>query len=93
MEFTIFITIFFLLLHKSFSVLNEEKITKVICTFRKFHDIDIFRGSLKQPNKLSKNLFKECNLKVRMVKSGIAGFGKKELILFAYDKMDIKEIL
>ena len=92
MEFATFV-IFSLLFHESFSVLNEEKISKVICTFSRFQNIDIFRGSLKEPNKLSKNLFKECNLKVRMVKSGLDDVGKEDVILFAYNEMHMKVIM
>ena len=89
MKFTLFLLFFFGSSHCN----DENKISKVICSLCLSKDVDFMQGSLANPVKLSKDLFKECNIRVRLVTSDISDFGKKNLISFASLGKENKETL
>ena len=72
--------------------INEEEVSKVTCALSRFNHADIFKETPKKPIKLSKNLFRECFIKVRIV-SNIRDIGKTQVILFANHERDNKETL
>ena len=71
---------------------SEQSISKVICLFSQFENADIFKGALVKPIKMSKELFKQCNIKVKIVSGGKL-FESTALISFAYKGSNIKETL
>ena len=85
--------LFFLFLFGSSHCNNEDKISKVICSLSWSKDAELMQGSLDNPVKLSKNLFKECHIRVRIVSSDISDFGKKYLISSASLDKENKETL
>ena len=76
----------------SCTIINEQEISKVICLFSQFENADIFKGALVKPIKLSKELFKQCNIKVKIV-SDMKAFDSRALISFAYKRSNNKETL
>ena len=86
-------TLFLLFLFGSSHCNNENKISKIICSLSWFKDVEFMQGSLDNPVKLSKNLFKECNIRVKIVSSDISDFGKDHLVSSAFLDKENKEIL
>ena len=77
----------------SCTFISEQNISKVICLFSQSKNADIFRGALvKPPIKMSKELFKQCNIKVKIV-SDMNAFESTSLISFAYKGSNNKETL
>ena len=74
-----------------FSV-REESISKVICSMSRFKYANIFVGSLRKPNKLSKILQKECYIKLKIVDDP-EKFEDIDIISFAENDKENKEIL
>ena len=72
--------------------MNYENISKVICYFSRFENADIFKGSLIGEIKLSKELFKNCNIKIKVL-SGVKKFENSQLISFVHHGMNNKETL
>ena len=68
---------------------NEEKITKIICLFKRFTKTDVYNAP--KPLKLSKALFQDCKMQVRIV-SNIEVVGINDLVLFINNQND-KECL
>ena len=91
MKFFSLIIIFYSLFGASYE--DERKISQVICLFKRFTNTDIFENEF-MPNrkKLSKRLFKECNLQVKIV-SDQSQIGKNDFVSFAYQENDNKETL
>ena len=71
---------------------SEQSISKVICLFSQFENANIFKGALVKPIKMSKELFKQCNIKVKIV-SDMKAFESTALISFAYKGSNNKETL
>ena len=69
---------------------NEENKAKVICHFKRFANTDILE--MPESLKLSKILFKKCNMQVRIV-SDLEEIGRNDLISFASQKNENKESL
>ena len=86
-------TLFLLLFFGSSHCNVENKISKVICSLCSSKDVDFLKGSLANPVKLSKDLFKECNIRFRIVTSDVSDFGKKNLLSFASLDNENKETL
>ena len=86
-------TLFLLFLFGSSHCNNENKISKIICSLSWSKDVEFMQGSLDNPVKLSKNLFKECNIRVRIVSSDVSDFGKKNLVSSAFLDKENKETL
>ena len=83
-----FLTIFLLMFGAIHS--NEKILSKIICSFKRLVYTDIFiRNQNPDPIRLSKQMFNECNFKVRIVIDNTA-IGKNDLIAFAYSEMEIK---
>ena len=72
--------------------ISEQNISKVVCLFSRFENADVLKGALLKPVKLSKELFKQCNIKVKIV-SDMKAFESTELISFAYKGSNNKETL
>ena len=89
------LTIFTLLLFsnlgycQSFSVQN---ISKIICSLSRSSHTDIFNEKLVDVIKLSKNLFQQCNIRVRNV-FDVRDNNKRDFILFASHHKDTKASL
>ena len=92
---TIELTIFTLLLLsnlgycQSFSVQN---ISKIICSLSRSSHADIFNENLMNSIELSKDLFQQCNARVRIV-FDVGGTDKHDFILFASHQQDTKASL
>ena len=86
-------TLFLLLFFGSSHCKVENKISKVICSLCPYKDVDLLKGSLDNQVKLSKDLFKECNIRFRIVTSDVSDFGKKNLMSFASLENQNKETL
>ena len=83
-----FITVFLLMVGTIHS--NEKILSKIICSFKRLVYTDIFiKNQNPDPIRLSKQMFNECNFKVRIVIDNTA-IGKNDLIAFAYSEMEIK---
>ena len=89
MKFTNILLLFFGSIHCNV----ENKISKVICSLCPSKDVDFLKGSLANPVKLSKDLFKECNIRFRIVSSDVSDFGKKNILSFATLDNENKETL
>ena len=76
---------------------NVEKYSKVVCSLSKFKEVELLAGTLRESRedsiKLSKKLFQECNIKLRMVTSDTHGIWQKDTIMFANQKRSLKETL
>ena len=79
-------------LYSSCTCICEQNISKVVCLFSRFENADVFKGALPKPVKLSKELFKECNIKVKIV-SDMKDFESTAFISFAYKGSNNKETL
>ena len=71
--------------------LNEKSIAKVICSLNPFKEVDVLRDINGDSVKLSKNLQKECNMKLRFVTSSVVEIGRKGIVSFANDEMNNKK--
>ena len=89
MEFTIFTLLLFSNLGycQSFSVQN---ISKIICTLSRSSHADIFNDKLVDSIKLSKDLFQQCNIRVRIVFDVRGNNMPRDFILFAPQQQDKK---
>ena len=91
MKLTIFTLLLFsnLCYCQSFSVQN---ISKIICSLSRSSHTDIFNEKLGDLIKLSKNLFQQCNIRVRNA-FDVRGNIKYDFILFASHHKDTKASL
>ena len=80
------------ILFSSCTCISEQNISKVICQFIQFGNADVFKGALGKPIKMIKELFKQCNIKVKIV-SDRKLIESTTLISFAYKGSNIKETL
>ena len=81
-----------MMLASSCNCISEKNISKVICLFSPFDHADILKGPLEKPIEMSKELFKQCNIKVKIV-SDTKAFENTALISFAYNGSNNKETL
>ena len=72
---------------------NVEKYSKVVCSLSRFKEIELLTGTLTSSIKLSKSLFQECNIKLRVVAADTHGSWQKDMIIFANHKRALKETL
>ena len=68
---------------------DVQNISKFICSLRKSNHVDIFKQELVDSIKLSKYLFQECNIRVRIV-FDFSDNVKHDFILFATQQQDKK---
>ena len=87
-----FVILLTIILYSSCTCISEQNISKVVCLFSRFENADVFKGALLKPVKLSKELFKQCDIKVKIV-SDMKVFESTALISFAYKGSDNKETL
>ena len=92
MRFSTYLPIL-LYLFPSCHLTNVEKYSKVVCSLSKFKEVELLAETLQDSIKLSKELFQECNIKLRMVTSDTHGIWQKDMILFATHKRALKETL
>ena len=71
---------------QTFSVQN---ISKIICSLSRSSHADIFNDNLVDSIKLSKDLFQQCNIRVRIV-FDVRGNNTRDFILFASHQQDTK---
>ena len=83
-------TFIFVLLFRANHSIDIDKISKVICYFSRFHHAEIFKTDQSFIH-LSKSMFKECNIKVKIVQE--ASEIGNELIMFVQHGNDAKERL
>ena len=75
---------------QSFSVQN---ISKIICSLSRSSHADIFNDKLVDSIKLSKDLFQQCNTRVRIVFDIGGNDDKHDFIFFASHQQDTKASL
>ena len=68
---------------------DAQNISKIICSLSKSSHVDIFKQELVDAIKLSKDLFQECNIRVRIVYD-VSDNVKHDFILFASQQKDKK---
>ena len=68
---------------------DAQNISKIICSLSKSSHVDIFKHELVDAIKLSKDLFQECNILVRIV-FDVSDNVKHDFILFASQQQDKK---
>ena len=68
---------------------DAQNISKIICSLSRSSHVDIFKQELVDSIKLSKDLFQECNVRVRIV-FDVSDNVKRDFILFASQKQDKK---
>ena len=69
---------------------NEKILSKIICSLKRLVNTDIFiRNQNPDPIRLSKQMFHDCNFKVRIVIDNTA-ISNNDLIGFAYSEMELK---
>ena len=86
----LFLVLFAIAFQVSYSILKEA-FSKTICSMKRLSKTDIYFGtdlSLDQV-RLSKELFQECDFRVRTI-SEFHALRKNDLITFAYHEKDIK---
>ena len=71
--------------------------SKVVCSLSKFKEVELLAVTLRESRedsiKLSKKLFQECNVKLRIETSDTNGIRQKDMIIFANHKRALKETL
>ena len=88
MELTIFM--FLLLSNVGYcQQFDAQNISKILCSLSKSSHVDIFKQELVDSIKLSKYLFQECNIRVRIV-FDVSDNVKHDFILFASQQQDKK---
>ena len=90
-SFTILLLIF--VFFRTIHAMKEEKVSKIVCALIRFKEIEIIKGPLIKPIVLSKKLFHECNIKLRIVTHDTVKIGHNDIILFANHERDDKETL
>ena len=78
--------------HSSCTFVREQNISKVICKFSRFENADVFKGALEMPIRMTKELFTQCKIKVKIV-FNLTAFDSTSLISFAYNGSNNKETL
>ena len=68
---------------------DVQKVSKSICSLSRSNHVDIFKQELVDSIKLSKHLFQECNIRVRIV-FDVGDDVKHDFILFASQQQDKK---
>ena len=92
MNFNMELAIFTLLLLSNVGYclsFDAQNISKIICSLSKSSHVDIFKQELVDAIKLSKDLFQECNIRVRIVFE-VSDNVKHDFILFASQQQDKK---
>ena len=73
--------------------MKEENVSKIVCTLSRFKEVDLVKGPLLKPIILSKKLFYECNIKLRIVTLDTEKIGQNDILLLANYGRDDKETL
>ena len=68
---------------------DAQNISKIICSLSRSSHADIFKQELVDSIKLTKDLFQECNIRVRIV-FDVSDNVKHDFILFASQQQDKK---
>ena len=68
---------------------DAQNISKIICSLSRSSHADIFEQELVDSIKLSKDLFQECDIRVRIV-FDVSDNVKHDFILFAFQQQDKK---
>ena len=69
---------------------NEKILSNIICSLKRLVNTDIFiRNQNPDPIRLIKQIFHECNFKVRIVMDNTA-ISNNDLIAFAYSEIQLK---
>ena len=69
---------------------NEKILSKIICSLKRLVNTDIFiKNQNPYPIRLIKQIFHECNFKVRIVMDNTA-ISNNDLIAFAYSEIQLK---
>ena len=92
MNFNMVLAIFTLLLLSNVGYctsLDAQNISKIICSLSESSHVDIFRQELVDSIKLSKDLFQECNIRVKIV-FDVSDNVKHDFILFVSQQQDKK---
>ena len=90
-SFTILLLIFVFLLTSQ--AMKEENVSKIVCTLSRLKEVDLVKGPLLKPIILSKKLFYECNIKLRIVTLDTEKIGQNNILLLANYGRDDKETL
>ena len=90
-SFTILRLIFVFLLTSQ--AMKEENVSKIVCTLSRLKEVDLVKGPLLKPIILSKKLFYECNIKLRIVTLDTEKIGQNDILLLANYGRDDKETL
>ena len=72
---------------------NVEKYSKVVCSLSKFKEVELLAETLRESIKLSKDLFQECNIRLRIVTADTQDIWQKDMIMFANHERALKETL
>ena len=78
--------------HSFCTFIKEQNISKVICQFSHFQNADVFKGALEMPIRMTKELFRHCKIKVKIV-FDLTAFDSTTLVSFAYNGSNNKETL
>ena len=92
MQCTMELAIFTLLLLSNIGYcqsFDAQNISKIICSLSQSSHADIFKQELVDSIKLSKDLFQECNIRVRIV-IDVSDNVKHDFIMFASQQQDKK---
>ena len=92
MRFSTYLPIL-LYLFPSCHLTNVEKYSKVVCSLSKFKEVELLAETLRESIKLSKDLFQECNIRLRIVTADTQDIWQKDMIMFANHKRALKETL
>ena len=90
MRLTFVVLVTVVISHSSCTFIKEQNISKVICQFRQFENADVFKGALEMPIRMTKVLFRQCKIKVKIV-FDLTAFDSTTLISFAYYGSNNKE--
>ena len=71
--------------------ITDEKYGKVICRLSNFKEVDILLETPRNMIRLSKALFKECAIKLRLLVPDVTNIGQKDLIIFTNNETNFKE--
>ena len=92
MRLTFVVLVTVVISHSSCTFIKEQNISKVICQFSQFENADVFKGALEMPIRMTKELFTQCKIKVKIV-FNLTAFDSTSLISFAYNGSNNKETL
>ena len=92
MRLTFVVLVTVIISHSSCTFIKEQNISKIICQFSRFENADVFKGALEMPIRMTKEIFRQCKIKVKIV-FDLTAFDSTTLISFAYNGSNNKETL